>query len=435
MSNPTRNIETVPKPVSTSTLEALRALQTAEPVVEEPHTSTRAVFGALAVVGLLAAVAVTFAFVRENTLSTLELKAAGEVDALVTSSARLGATLRTFALMHEPESQWFNQASDLLDELHLRARSADATLVGIAMGPRARVAESLQAAAEAVQQARTNVEAKKNPVARDVIESNGYPAADELEGALVAVRAAAAAEIGSQRTRWRIAAALVLAAWALVWVFGLAWFAYLRGDTTKVPAERDAHPHLAAPESVDADATAPLMLIEVPQPILPLSAPPPPAVRDSATVADACEAVASLNDAAQIGPALEGIAHALGASGLVLWMRDGDTLAAAAAHGYPPDLPRRLGRVAAGDQNLIARAWQERASQTAPEAPGQRAAVAAPIGAAGVVTGVLSAEFPLGREADADVVATSRILAAQLSVVLGEGATNGGTPHLEATGS
>src|SRR6185436_1919060 len=71
LSNPTRNIETVPKPVSTSTLEALRALQTSEPVVE-PHLSTRAVFGALAVVGLLAAVAITFVFVRDNTLSTLD---------------------------------------------------------------------------------------------------------------------------------------------------------------------------------------------------------------------------------------------------------------------------------------------------------------------------------------------------------------------------
>jgi len=434
LSNPTRNIETVPKPVSTSTLEALRALQTAEPVVE-PHLSTRAVFGALAVVGLLAAVAITFVFVRDNTLSTLELKAAGEVDALVTSSARFGATLRTFAVMHEPDSQWFNQASELLNELHTRVRSADVTLVGIAMRPRARVAESLQAAADAVEQARTNVEAKKNPVARDVIESNGYKAADALEGALAAVRAAAADEIGSQRTRWRIAAALVLAAWALVWVFGLAWFAHLRGDTPKMTAERDAGPQPPAPESVEADAIAPLMLIEVPQPAFPPSAPPPLAMRDSATVADACEAVASLNDAAQIGSALEGIAHALGASGLVLWMRDGDTLAAAAAHGYPPDLPRRLGRVAAGDQNLIARAWQERASQTTPEAPGQRAAVAAPIGATGVVTGVLSAEFPLGREADADVVAASRILAAQLSVVLGEGAANGSASHLEALGS
>ena len=151
---------------------------------------------------------------------------------------------------------------------------------------------------------------------------------------------------------------------------------------------------------------------------------------DSGTVADACETVAGLTDAAQIGSALEGMAHALGASGLVLWLRDGDALAAAAAHGYPPGLPQRLGRVEAGDRNLIARAWQEQASQTAPEAPDQRAAVASPIGAAGVVTGVLAAEFPMGREADADVVATSRILAAQLSVVLGEGVA-----HLEATGS
>jgi len=424
----------VPKPVTTSTLEALRALQTAEPAVE-PHASVRAVFGALAVVGLFAAVAITFVFVRENTLSTLELTAAAEVDALVNGSARLGATLRTFAVMHEPESQWFSDTSELLDELHTRAKSADATLVGIAMKPRARVAESLQTAAEAVELARTNAETKKNPTAREVIESNGYPAADALEGALVAVRAAAADEIGSMRTRWRLSAGLVLAAWALVWGFGLAWFAYLRVEAPTMPADRDARPHPDASESVEADATLPLMLTAIPEPVLPPSLPPPPAMRDSATVADACEAVAGLSDAAQIGPALEGIAHALGASGLVLWMRDGDTLAAAASHGYPPDLPRRLGRVTANDQNLIARAWQERASQTAPEAPGQRAAVAAPIGATGVVTGVLSAEFPLGREADADVVATSRILAAQLSVVLGESTTNGAGPHLEALGS
>jgi hypothetical protein len=391
------------------------------------------VVAGLAIVGLLAAVAIAFAFVRENTLSTLERRAARELDALVISSARFGFALRTFGVIREPEHEWFSQTSAILAELHKRAEGADAALPGIAMSPRARVAESLRAAGEAVERARANVETNKTLMARDVIESNGYPAADALDGALLAVRAAMANELSGMRNKWRMAAALILAVWALVWGLGLAWFAYLRDEAPSVPAERDARACLAAAESVAATTAAPVAA--VPEPAVSPSAPPQPAMRDSATVADACEAVAGLNDAAQIGPALEGIAHALGASGLVLWMRDGDTLAAAAAHGYPPDLSQRLGRVAADDRNLIARAWQERTSQTAPEAPGQRAAVAAPIGTTGVVTGVLSAEFPVGREADADVVATSRILAAQLSMVLGEGTANGAAPHWEATGS
>jgi hypothetical protein len=280
-------------------------------------------------------------------------------------------------------------------------------------------------------------------MAEDVIQSNGTPAAEALDGALLALRAATADEIGGARDRWRTAAALVLAGWALVWGLGLAWLARLQ-DAPQMTAGRDALPLAAAPETVlaaavpppaavpEPPAAAPELPPGVPEPVTSPSAPPQPAMRDSGTVADACETVAGLTDAAQIGPALEGIALALGASGLVLWLRDGDALAAAAAHGYPPGLPQHLGRVAPGDRNLIARAWQERASQTAPEAPDQRAAVASPIGATGVVTGVLAAEFPMGRKADADVVATSRILAAQLSVVLGESAA---TPGFEATGS
>lgn len=424
----------MPKSVSTSTLEALRALQTAPPAPAPPR-STRAAFAALIIVGLFAAAAVAFSFVQDATLATLERQAASEVDALVAGSARFGAALRTFGLTRESEDQWFSRTSTLVTELHQRALQADATLAGIATTPRARVAENLQAAGETLERARANTEANRNLMARDVIESNGYPAADALDGSLRALRAATADEIGGSRATWRAAAALALAGWALVWGLGLLWLARLRHDAPPMPAALDTRPRPVAAEPPAPAVAAPVTAMSEPEPELSQPATPQPAMRDSGTVADACEVVARVTDARQLGPALEGIAQALGASGLVLWMRDGDVLAAAAAHGYPPGLPQRLGPVAAGDQNLIARAWQERASQTAPEAPGQRAAVASPIGATGLITGVLAAELPLGREADADLVATSRILAAQLSLVLGEAAVNGAAPHLEATGS
>ena len=432
--------------MSTSTLEALRALQTAPPVAAPPPP-TREVLAGLAIVGIIAAAAITFSLVRESTLSRLERTATAEVDGLVASSATFGAALRTFGMTREPDHEWFARTSALVTELRGKAQAADAALVGIAMTPRAKVAESLQASSEAIERARANADADKDLMAQDVIQSNGTPTAEALNSALLALRATTADEIGGLRDRWRTAAALTLAAWALIWGLGLAWFARLH-DAPPMPAARDMPQRTTAPESIpvaDAPLAADALLVAdaplvtdaplaaaAPEPVPAPVAPPQPAMRDSDTLADACETVAGLTDAAQIGPALQGIALALGASGLVLWLRDGDALAAAAAHGYPPDLPQRFGRVEAGDQNLIARAWQERASQTAPEAPDQRAAVASPIGTVGVVTGVLAAEFPMGRDADARAVATSRILAAQLSAVLGDGAA---TPGFEATGS
>jgi hypothetical protein len=398
----------------------------------------------LAVVGLLAAATVTYSFVREATLASRERQVAAKVDAVVAGSAKVAAALRAFGAARESESAWFSRTSALVDELESHVRAADAALAGIAMMPGARVAEALQAAGEAVERAHANASADKALMAQDVIDSNGKPAADALDAALPALRAAAADEMAAVRYQWHLLALAALGVWALVWGIGLAWFA-LAKDEPRPELERDRQPRAATTEPVPEAATALAATPEPPAVPDPVAAPEPAApvpapaahrsIPDVGTVASACEAVAGLTDAAQMASALENMAQALGASGLVLWMRDGDALAAAAAHGYPPGIPQRLGRVAAEDANLIARAWQARSSQTAPERPGQRAAVAAPIGAAGVVTGVLAAEFPEGREADEDVVATSRILAAQLSAVLGEGGARGTTHRFEATGS
>ena len=192
---------------NTNTLEALRALQTAPPVAAPPPRPERAVLAGLAIVGLVAAALITFSFVREARLSTLERKATTEVDALLASSASFGAALRTFGMTREPENEWFSRTSALVAELHDRAQAADATLVGIAMMPRARVAESLQAAGEAVDRARANAEADKDLMAQDVLESNGRPAAEALDGALLSLRTATADEIAGMRSRWRTVAA------------------------------------------------------------------------------------------------------------------------------------------------------------------------------------------------------------------------------------
>jgi hypothetical protein len=195
----------------------------------------------------------------------------------------------------------FSDTSELLDELHTRAKSADATLVGIAMKPRARVAESLQTAAEAVELARTK--------RRDEEESDGNgrsSRATAIRGrrarGRVGLRCARAAadEIGSMRTRWRLSAGLVLAAWALVWGFGLAWFAYVRVEAPTMPADRDARPQPDASESVRRMPPSAHAHCDTGARTSAVAA-ATTAMRDSATVADACEAVAGLSDAAQIG--------------------------------------------------------------------------------------------------------------------------------------
>jgi hypothetical protein len=379
----------------------------------------------LVVLGLGAAGVVWYSVTHAQVLASTHELASLKVDALVERVARLDAAMQSFQDAPAVDVSWFATASALVNELHTRAAELDAALPGIAMAPRARLAETLQRTRETLDGARANFDAGRALMAYDVVETDGKPAAAALWAELSAIRGATAAELSGVQRMWWQRAAAAIGAWALAWLVGLIWLARRQAPAAVAESRLEEPP--APPEVVEAPA---------------LPASPSPTVQ---AVADLCERIGQARDVSELQSALAQTAAVVQASGLVLWVRDEEALIVGAAHGYPDSVAQRLGRVMLADENLITRAWHTSQCQTSPATAGRRASFAAPLlGATGPV-GVLAAELVAGAEPDS-VVGPARLIAAQFATMLGETAavtppSAGDTPPvaagspIQATGS
>lgn len=153
--------------------------------------------------------------------------------------------------------------------------------------------------------------------------------------------------------------------------------------------------------------------------------PPPPSGEptgfDVQSLASACSQLSAMVDGSQLSVVLEGVAHALGASGVIVWLTDaeGTSLEVVAFHGYDPRLIARLGAIGADDDNPTSRAFRTARAVTAPPGAGQPAATAVPIAGAKGVVGVLAAEMGTSAAGDlARSTAAAAIVAAQLATLL-----------------
>ena len=365
----------------------------------------RAVLLALLVlIGVSAAATIWYCYTWTQVLASTHEVASLKLDVLVERAARFDASIQLFLRGREGDLAWFTGTSALVNDLEAGTAELDAAMPGVAMAPRARLAEAVQRARETVDGARANFDAGSTLMALDAVESNGQPATASLWSELQAVRVAVATETAAVRQRWWQRAAAAGAVWAFAWAVGLAWLARRR---PVIVTEVRTGP-AAEPIAVERPA------VEPPPPARPQSPP-------LGEVADVCERIGRLRDAADVPPVLTRSAALLQASGLVLWVRDADALVVGAAHGYPDGLAQRLGRVALADENLITRAWHSGQCQTSLAGVGRRAAFAAPLVGAGGPVGVLAAE--LAPDADMETVAGSaRLVAGQFAAVLGESA-------------
>ena len=355
----------------------------------------------LLLAGVGAAATIWYCYTWTQVLASTHEVGSLKLDALVERAARFDAAVQLFVRGRDGDLSWFTATSALVADLEARAAELDAALPGVAMAPRARLAEAVQRARETVDGARANFDAGSTLMALDAVESNGQPATTSLWSELQALRVAVATETAAARQRWWQRAGAAGAVWALAWAAGLTWLARQRSIVvTEVRTEP-----AAAPVAVENPAVEP----------------PPrarPLVPPLSEVADVCERIGRLRDASDLPPVLTRSAALLQASGLVLWVRDADALVVGAAHGYPDGLAQRLGRVALADENLITRAWHSGQCQTSLAGEGRRAAFAAPLVGAGGPVGVLAAE--LAADADMEAVAGSaRLVAGQFAAVLG----------------
>lgn len=156
--------------------------------------------------------------------------------------------------------------------------------------------------------------------------------------------------------------------------------------------------------------------------------------------ADLCTDFARLVDGQELPALLDRAAKLLDATGFIVWMAEpgGQSLRPALAHGYPPNALARLPAIARHADNATAAAFRHAEMQIVRTNGMSPGAIVVPVlGPSGCI-GAIAAEVRHGREASESVRALARIVAAQLSTLLGasaEAASGGAGQSAAAEGT
>lgn len=137
--------------------------------------------------------------------------------------------------------------------------------------------------------------------------------------------------------------------------------------------------------------------------------------------ADLCTDFARLVDGQELPALLDRAARLLDATGFIVWMAEpgGQSLRPALAHGYPPNALARLPAITRHADNATAAAFRHAEMQIVRTNGMSPGAIVVPVlGPSGCI-GAIAAEVRHGREASESVRALARIVAAQLSTLLG----------------
>ena len=145
------------------------------------------------------------------------------------------------------------------------------------------------------------------------------------------------------------------------------------------------------------------------------------------SIATLCTELARVVDTRALPSILERTATILDASGIVLWIADPDgrELTPVVAHGYSPQLVNRLGTIARDAQNVTAAAFRTGLLQTVLADAVSDGAIAAPLVTPNGTVGVMAAEVRGGGEKQAEKLAATSIVAAQLATLMGPPVSRG----------
>lgn len=193
-------------------------------------------------------------------------------------------------------------------------------------------------------------------------------------------------------------------------------------DAAPVPAPAPGPPP-AVPEQAPAAAVA-----------VPVDRRKAPELR---AAADLCTDFARLVDAQELPDLLDRAARLLDASGFIVWVADptGQHLRPTLAHGYAPAVLARLPAIARHADNATAAAYRHGEMQIVRTNGMSPGAIVVPILAPSGCLGAIAAEVRHGREASESMRALARIVAAQISTLLGATAeaSAGGTDRSVAS--
>jgi hypothetical protein len=136
-------------------------------------------------------------------------------------------------------------------------------------------------------------------------------------------------------------------------------------------------------------------------------------------VADLCTELGRVETAGAVTGLLTRAVTLLDADGIIVWMESAGRLYAVAAAGYPPETLARLLPIARQDDHAVAAAWRDASVETVDASSERDGALAVPLFNAQGCVGVLAVEVRDGREQELTTRAVARMLAAQLSTVVG----------------
>ena len=259
--------------------------------------------------------------------------------------------------------------------------------------------------------------------ASDLIFTDGLELTDtahaEIDAALTIERAARADALRASRTR-RTAVLVAVAGAGLLFLLLL------------VPATEPAAPAETSRESISvllgATAMSDLRL-DAGAPIIDRPDTPP----DLAALAALCTDLGRVSDSEQLPALLQRAAGVIGASGIIVWLRDGSgqRLRAVTSHGYSAQTLGKMGDLPCDGDNAAATAFRTARMQVAERQGHGNSAVVAPLIAAEGCVGVMTAELP--ENATSQTRALASIVAAQLVVLLGGNAeTDAAEPEAAA---
>jgi hypothetical protein len=154
-------------------------------------------------------------------------------------------------------------------------------------------------------------------------------------------------------------------------------------------------------------------------------------------IADLCSDLARLGEPGELPSLLARAAEVLDARVLILWVGDakGVELRPVLSHGYPAQALSRLAATPREADNATAAAWRHAALQVVPSSDVAAGALVVPLLTPEGCLGVLAAETRHGTERREPVQALARILAAQLSTLIGVPAAPAEAAPLESTSS
>jgi hypothetical protein len=141
---------------------------------------------------------------------------------------------------------------------------------------------------------------------------------------------------------------------------------------------------------------------------------------DLPAIADICSAFALVEEPRELQGLLERTAKALEATGLIIWMPEGQQgpLRQVLAYGYAPLSLTRMGTIDPAADNATAVAFRTRSVQMVAAEPHTGGAIVAPLVTSDGCSGTLSLELKEGVRTTPQLKAVATILAAQLATLI-----------------